>query len=475
MKWVVLMEKRKLPHLVFLPGLEELRFRYKDAYYKWQNGFVDVMAAEEEIKEKQKELTQIIDKDPFWAEEFTLWAKKMLDVAPDYAKSIEKINFSKLTNQELLVLFKKLHEGMAEAAKTIIFLEIDTLLQEKLEKYLNTRIKNKKELREIIEIITSPTEASANVEEQMDLLKIKELYLKEGRINSNVKKKLEEHIDNYAWVAMDSGHGESLTMKILERELKDLGTRPDLKAVKIKNESEKLISKRKQYFSKFKLPIEIQNIANYLSQSAYIRTYRRYATSKNAWYSQGLYYEIGKRLGLTNDELVYLTPTQVYKALKSKISVMTLKKYSSQNKEFSCAYLDESGKIYFLVGDEANKFALKQSNGEEIIVGDVLHGRPIYLGKAIGRAKIVTDSKDLNKVEKGDILVAVQTPPDYIRALKKVAGAVVDEGGVTSHASILCRECKVPAIIGTKVATKIYKDGDLLILDSTKGTVQKIK
>jgi phosphohistidine swiveling domain-containing protein len=476
MKWVVLMEKRKLPHLVFLPGLEELRFRYKNAYYKWQDGFVDVMAAEEEVKVKQKELAQIIDKDPFWPEMFTIWAKKKLDVAPEYAKSISKIDYSKLDNRQLLSHLKALHVGMAEAAKTIIYLAIDTLLQNDLEEYLIGRIKDKKNLAEVIESLTSPVEVSANVEEQLEFLKIGELYRVKRTVTPDIKKKLEEHIDNYGWVAMDSGHGEALTMMVLVQELEKIAReRPEMKAAEMRKETVEVVRRRGNYFEKYKLPRNIQTVANYLSQSTYIRTYRRYSTSRTAWYSQGLYEEIGKRLGLTWDELVYLTQEQVYEALGAKIGTKRLKKYSAENKKFSCAYLDDSGEIHFLVGNRAEQFALKQTTDEETVGGDILHGRPIYLGKATGRAKIVTDSKDLDKVEKGDILVAVQTPPDYIRALKKVAGAVVDEGGVTSHASILCRECKVPAIIGTKVATKTYKDGDLLVLDSTVGVVQRIK
>ena len=56
------------------------------------------------------------------------------------------------------------------------------------------------------------------------------------------------------------------------------------------------------------------------------------------------------------------------------------------------------------------------------------------------------------------------------------AGAIVtDEGGLTSHAAIVSRELKIPCIVGTKIATKILKDGDIVEVDAKKGIVRKIK
>jgi pyruvate,water dikinase len=52
---------------------------------------------------------------------------------------------------------------------------------------------------------------------------------------------------------------------------------------------------------------------------------------------------------------------------------------------------------------------------------------------------------------------------------------VTDEGGVTCHAAIVAREMKKPCIIGTKIATKVLKDGDLVEVDANKGVVKILK
>ncbi|MBN1111635.1 MAG: hypothetical protein JXA53_01825, partial [Bacteroidales bacterium] len=166
MKWTVLMSKRKLYHLTFLPGLEGLSYRYDRAYYKWENGYADVMAIEKEVKEKQKELVKVIYSDPFWPEMFTEWAIRKLDITPDYAKNIFKLDYSKLSNKQLLKHLKVLHEKMNETIKTVIFLNIDTLIQSELEDYLIQHVTDKKELLEVIECITAPTRISSNIEQQ---------------------------------------------------------------------------------------------------------------------------------------------------------------------------------------------------------------------------------------------------------------------------------------------------------------------
>ena len=103
-----------------------------------------------------------------------------------------------------------------------------------------------------------------------------------------------------------------------------------------------------------------------------------------------------------------------------------------------------------------------------------LKGQCASLGFAKGRVKIILSPADLPKMEKGDILVAIATNPDIVPAMKKAAAIVTEQGGVTSHAAIVSRELGVPCVIGTKVATKWLKDGDLIEVDATRGVVRKL-
>ncbi len=57
---------------------------------------------------------------------------------------------------------------------------------------------------------------------------------------------------------------------------------------------------------------------------------------------------------------------------------------------------------------------------------------------------------------------------------KRVLAIVTDEGGVLSHASVISRELNIPCLVGTKIATQIFKDGDEVEVDANNGLVRKI-
>jgi len=58
--------------------------------------------------------------------------------------------------------------------------------------------------------------------------------------------------------------------------------------------------------------------------------------------------------------------------------------------------------------------------------------------------------------------------------MEKAAAFVTDEGGILCHAAIVAREMKKPCIVGTRYATQIFHDGDLVEVDADKGMVRKI-
>jgi phosphohistidine swiveling domain-containing protein len=116
------------------------------------------------------------------------------------------------------------------------------------------------------------------------------------------------------------------------------------------------------------------------------------------------------------------------------------------------------------------KFPQENSNHE----GE-LQGQVAFRGHVKGTVKIVRKQGDLEKVEVGDILVSPMTTPDFLPAMKKTAAFVTDEGGITCHAAIVAREMGKPCIIGTKIATEVLKDGDLVEVDAESGIVRIIE
>jgi len=141
-------------------------------------------------------------------------------------------------------------------------------------------------------------------------------------------------------------------------------------------------------------------------------------------------------------------------------------------------YLDE-GKLVFSADEkkiEAIKDKLRiQGGGSADQVSGLLKGINASLGRAKGAAAVVLCADDLPKVKKGDVMITVTTHPDYVPAMNRACAIVTDEGGMTCHAAIVAREMKKPCIVGTKNATKVFKDRDVVEVDADKGIVRKVK
>lgn len=124
---------------------------------------------------------------------------------------------------------------------------------------------------------------------------------------------------------------------------------------------------------------------------------------------------------------------------------------------------------------KATKKAKKMKVDASSVGSLILEGDGASPGRVTGIVRVLKSSKEIDKIKKGDILVTAMTTPDFVPAMKKAVAIVTNEGGQTSHAAIVSRELGVPAIVGTKIATKKLKTGDVIVVDGGKGKVYKSK
>ena len=101
----------------------------------------------------------------------------------------------------------------------------------------------------------------------------------------------------------------------------------------------------------------------------------------------------------------------------------------------------------------------------------LVEGQGASPGVVSGRVVIVRDVKDTSAVKDGDIMVTKMTNPDMVPAMRRVSAIVTDEGGMTCHAAIVSRELGTPAVVGTKKATKLLRDGQVVTVDGEKGLI----
>ncbi|MEK7166364.1 MAG: phosphoenolpyruvate synthase, partial [Patescibacteria group bacterium] len=103
----------------------------------------------------------------------------------------------------------------------------------------------------------------------------------------------------------------------------------------------------------------------------------------------------------------------------------------------------------------------------------LLKGDPASPGIASGPVRIIKSVDEIDKVKPGDILVAPQTNPDYVPAMRKVVAIVTETGGRTSHAAIVSRELGIPAVVGVVGALKELKTGQVVTVHGSRGVIYK--
>jgi len=99
----------------------------------------------------------------------------------------------------------------------------------------------------------------------------------------------------------------------------------------------------------------------------------------------------------------------------------------------------------------------------------LLQGLAIGEAIASGQAQVIHSADQINRFEKGSILVTGMTDPDWVPIMKQAAGIVTDHGGRTSHAAIVSRELGIPAVVGTEEGTETLKDGQAITLSCAEG------
>jgi len=99
----------------------------------------------------------------------------------------------------------------------------------------------------------------------------------------------------------------------------------------------------------------------------------------------------------------------------------------------------------------------------------VVEGRAIGHRIGAGEVKVIHDISEMNRIEKGDVLVTDMTDPDWEPIMKKASAIVTNRGGRTCHAAIIARELGIPAVVGCGNATDILKDGHQVTVSCAEG------
>lgn len=142
--------------------------------------------------------------------------------------------------------------------------------------------------------------------------------------------------------------------------------------------------------------------------------------------------------------------------------------------------VDSRGQVYVLQSRPLNRALNDALEPEEISAGDtsghdvILHGGMTASSGAVsGPAYHVESEHNLAGIPEGAIVIASHTSPLLVSVMSKIAGIVTDVGSVTGHMSSVAREFQIPTLVGTKNATEIIPNYDVITLDASGRKIYK--
>lgn len=210
----------------------------------------------------------------------------------------------------------------------------------------------------------------------------------------------------------------------------------------------------------------------------------------NVWIDQRLFYrirricmEFGNRLAQagileTADDVFYLTPEELQKRDTSMKDLVQERKVELER--FSQITpppmlgtappfeLTNAGSMVRAIF----KGEMAQSNGTQS--DSMVKGLAGSAGIVRGTAKVLYSLMEAGKLQPGDILVTPFTEPPWTPLFATAGAVVTDQGGVLSHTAVVAREYRIPAVVGTGSATRIFQDGQLIEVDGNTGIVHVI-
>ncbi|MFH0870561.1 MAG: PEP-utilizing enzyme [archaeon] len=182
---------------------------------------------------------------------------------------------------------------------------------------------------------------------------------------------------------------------------------------------------------------------------------------------------IGKRLGIEGELLRYMTLLEMESFLKGKkVTNAQLAELARRRNRYFYMFMD--GKEYVTTDDAVIDAVEKNFFKYELPDDGVIKGVCAYAGKIRGKV-LLLDRKKQQIIDKNTVLVTHMTLPEDTPVVNRCAALITDEGGMLCHAAITARELKKPCVIGTKIATKVLKDGDTVEVNANHAWVRILK
>ncbi len=397
--------------------------------------------------------------------------KKIISNISVAAKRLQKTN---ITNKKILKqTTKEWYNHLIPFWRLSLIYEIANF---SAPKYLANLLKRDgvdvKKIDKIVEVLLTPEDLSFHQQNELELLK---LYFSKKNIKAssvalkNFEKKW-NWVDNSYYQIYYIGAGEWFARLKSYNKKKAKSIYDNLSYYK-----NRVIKNKADIINKYNLSKNYLNISQALSFSLWWQDDRK----AKSWWAHSSFDKILDSLAVfyhvkKSDLLYYTAEEWLDLGLKgNKIGQIDLKKRKGY-----FIFLIKNANYQLIFGKKAKKFfnpILKQIDSQQNnkkIVGVVANRSN---KKITGTVRVVFSPRQLKKIKPSEILVAPMTSPDYIHLMRQAKAVVTDIGGLMSHAAVVSRELGKICIIGTKIATKKLKNGDIIQIDANTGEIKIIK
>jgi len=372
------------------------------------------------------------------------------------AKKMAELNLKRLGNKDLGSLYIKYQEALLKYcvfvwAGYILNILVAEKAKKVLEEYVKKSGKQKNGLK-IQEAVFKPIKKAAILQLQKEIEKLQKNWQEKDIHNIYLKYRWLSCLDIHNKPWEESAFREYIKSFKLEKKERFISAQKIVEELKVK-EKDKIYLEMARRF-------------------AYIVDARDDFRRQAVFYARSFFSEIAKRMGIKLKDISFLQEKEIIAFLDEgkRISNKTIRE---RQKGF-VLYYDKKKNIVCKQGKIINQIIKNFGLDSKQKTIQTIKGTVACRGKVKGNATIVKGLKDLKKVKDKDVMITITTHPDYVLAMRKASAIVTDEGGITCHAAIVSRELGIPCIVGTKLATKLFKDGDFIEVDANKGLVTKL-
>jgi phosphohistidine swiveling domain-containing protein len=435
---------------------------YSDGFHKGYFNLDKEIQLAKETLEKAKKDNQFIDEVISKWEKLELEQKEMLDF-------VNSEDFMNISEEEFIKFQMKFGDFFYEMWIISLLIEPfdpcgDDLLNEEIKR---SGIKLNKDERDIL---FTPEETFFHSLIEKELIKI---ALEKYGLDLTVDD-VKDVQEKYFWNHNDWGRSVIRTEEEFLLELQELFKKDKLelenKLKEIEEKPQKVKKVKQEIISKHNISEELQNVFHLFSRFTYFREIRKANVQKTVHCLDIFENYIKEKTGISKK----LVRNIYWRELTSLDLSSDYVKQLEEREEHFMGIAIEDGGSEIKTSDEAIEIVRaldKQIDEQHTDIKGIVANKGIIKGVV----KVINDTKDFGKFMDRDILVAPMTRPEYVPLMKKAAAIITDEGGITCHAAIVSRELGIPCIIGTQIATRILKDGDMVEVDADKGIVRKIE